>query len=375
MLLIACGNVANLFLVRAEGRQQEIAMRAALGASRGRLARALLTESIVLALAGGAVGLALAQVTLGLVRRFAPSRLPRIDEIAIDPEVLLFTLIISVLSGVFFGMIAVFKFGNPGAIAIKEGGRSASDSRGRHRARNALVVAQVTLTLMLLIVSGLMIHTFVAMRQVPPGFTRPEAVQTFRISISIPGTISTSGWSSDRKVLNTTIVFMPGIEVRPAAAIGSNVPRPATIVSNCLNTELKSKSGSVGASDRPCRLSMPLLATSPLIATCSHGTQETDMLLHRFPDPGLIMQLSVSLRENRASRSGEATASVLTRGAEAQSFRPCSLLKRRTFPQPGAGNGAYSDSFLWCSGSLPLSCNFLHAQSIRGLGGVGRLRH
>lgn len=183
VLLIACGNVANLFLVRAEGRQQEIAMRAALGASRGRLARALLTESILLACAGGAVGLALAQVTLGLVRRFAPTRLPRIDEIAIDPEVLLFTLIISVLSGVFFGMIAVFKFGNPGATAIKEGGRSASDSRGRHRARNALVVAQVTLTLMLLIVSGLMIRTFVAMRQVPPGFTRPEAVQTFRISI------------------------------------------------------------------------------------------------------------------------------------------------------------------------------------------------
>jgi predicted permease len=183
VLLIACGNVANLFLVRAEGRQQEIAMRAALGASRGRLARALLTESILLALAGGAVGLALAQVTLGLVRRFAPTRLPRIDEIAIDPEVLFFTLIISVLSGVFFGMIAVLKFGNPGAITIKEGGRSASDSRGRHRARNALVVAQVTLTLMLLIVSGLMIRTFVAMRQVPPGFTRPEAVQTFRISI------------------------------------------------------------------------------------------------------------------------------------------------------------------------------------------------
>jgi predicted permease len=187
VLLIACGNVANLFLVRAEGRQQEIAMRAALGASRGRLARAMLTESVLLAVAGGALGLALAQATLGLLRRLAPARLPRLDEIAIDPAVLLFTLGISVLSGILFGLIAVVQFGRPGALALKEGGRSLSDGPGRHRARNALVVAQVTFALVLLIVSGLMIRTFVAMRQVQPGFTDPGSIQTFRISI--PGNV------------------------------------------------------------------------------------------------------------------------------------------------------------------------------------------
>ena len=189
VLLIACGNVANLFLVRAEGRHQEFAMRAALGASRGRIARALLSESVVLALAGGAVGVALAQAATGLLRTIAPAELPRVDDIGIDVTVLLFTLSVSVLSGVLFGLFAVLRFGSPSITALKEGGRSASDAPGRHRTRNALVVGQVALALTLLIVSGLMIRTFVAMRQVDPGFTRPEEVQTFVIAIP-PGLIS-----------------------------------------------------------------------------------------------------------------------------------------------------------------------------------------
>ena len=172
VLLIACGNVANLFLVRAEGRQQELAMRAALGASRGRIARGLLSESVLLGLAGGALGLVLAQAGIGLLRRIAPAELPRVDEIGIDPMVLLFALVISVLTGVLFGLTPVLRFGTPNATALKEGGRSASDAPGRHRTRNGLVVSQIALALVLLIVSGLMIRTFVAMRQVDPGFTR-----------------------------------------------------------------------------------------------------------------------------------------------------------------------------------------------------------
>ena len=182
VLLIACGNVANLFLVRAEGRHQEFAMRAALGASRGRITRALLSESVVLALAGGAVGVALAQAATVLLRTIAPAELPRIDDIGIDATVVLFTLSISVLSGALFGLLAVLRLGNASITALKEGGRSASDSPARHRTRNALVVGQVALALTLLIVSGLMIRTFVAMRQVDPGFTRPQEVQTFVIA-------------------------------------------------------------------------------------------------------------------------------------------------------------------------------------------------
>jgi putative ABC transport system permease protein len=183
VLVIACGNVANLFLIRAEGRQQELAMRAALGASRGRIARVLLSESILLAVGGGVLGLVLAQAALGLLRRIAPADLPRLEEIGIDPTVLLFTLAISLVSGAVFGLFAVVRFGAPSISALKEGGRSASDAPGRHRTRNALVVVQIALALMLMIASGLMIRTFVAMRQVHPGFVRPEQVQTFRLAI------------------------------------------------------------------------------------------------------------------------------------------------------------------------------------------------
>lgn len=189
VLLVACGNVANLFLVRAEGRQQELAVRAALGASRGRITRALLAESVVLALAGGVVGVALALAATGLLRTMAPAELPRVDEIGIDLMVLAFTLVVSVLSGALFGLFAVLRFGSPAIAALKVGGRSAGDAPARHRTRNALVVGQVALALTLLIVSGLLIRTFVALRQVDPGFTRPEEVQTFVIAIP-PGLIS-----------------------------------------------------------------------------------------------------------------------------------------------------------------------------------------
>ena len=183
VLLIACGNVANLFLVRAEGRHQELAVRAALGASRGRIARALLSESVVLAVAGGWVGVVLAQAALGLLRAIAPAELPRVDDIGIDGTVLLFTVSVSVLSGALCGALAVIRFGKPSITALKEGGRSTGDAPGRHRTRDALVVGQVALALTLLVVSGLMIRTSIAMRQVDPGFTRPEEVQTFVLAI------------------------------------------------------------------------------------------------------------------------------------------------------------------------------------------------
>jgi predicted permease len=183
VLLIACVNVANLFLVRAEGRQQELAVRAALGASRGRIARALLAESVALGLAGGAVGLLLAEAALGLLRRIAPATLPRVDEIALDPAVLLFALAVSLVTGLLFGSIPVLRVGTGRADALKEGGRGSSDGRGRQRTRSVLAAAEVAMALVLLVVSGLMIRTFVAMRGVEPGFVHPEAVQTFRIAV------------------------------------------------------------------------------------------------------------------------------------------------------------------------------------------------
>ena len=184
VLLIACANVANLLLVRADARQQELAIRAALGAGTGRLARELLLESVVLGLLGGVVGIALAFGALRLLVALAPGNLPRLDDIAIDLPVLAFTLVLSVVSGLLFGAIPVFKYATAQlATMLRGGGRTASASRERHRTRNVLVVAQIALALVLLVGSGLMIRTFQALRDVHPGFTRANEVQTLRLSI------------------------------------------------------------------------------------------------------------------------------------------------------------------------------------------------
>ena len=215
VLVIACANVANLFLVRAEGRHQELALRAALGASRARLARELLTESLLLGLAAGGVGVCLANAGLGVLRLMAPSTLPRIDEIDIDPRVLLFTLAVSLVTGLVFGLVPVFRLGGLDTGALKEGGRGGSDSRVRHRTRNALAVAQVAMALVLLIGSGLMIRTFMAMRQMHPGFERPSDVQTFRVAI--PREIV----DDDRQFARTHELIVERLkEVRGVASVG-----------------------------------------------------------------------------------------------------------------------------------------------------------
>ena len=184
VLLIACANVANLFLVRAEGRQQELAIHAALGASWRRISWELLSESLTLAALGGVAGLGLAYGAIQALRSIAPEGLPRLHEITMDPAVLGFTVAISLSAGVLFGLIPVLKFARPQlANALKEGGRLSSAGRDRHRARNTLVVAEIALAVVLLIASGLMIRTFQALQRVEPGFQNPEEVLTLRVSI------------------------------------------------------------------------------------------------------------------------------------------------------------------------------------------------
>jgi predicted permease len=184
VLLIACANAANLLLVRTEGRAQELAIRAALGAGRGRLAREMLVESVLLAAIGGVAGLGLAAAALKLVVGTMPARLPRLDLIAIDGTSLAFTLVLSVAAGLVFGAIPVLKRNRAGvAEALRAGGRTASAGRDRNLTRNALTVVQVALALVLLIASGLMIRTFESMRRVEPGFTDALTLQTLRIAV------------------------------------------------------------------------------------------------------------------------------------------------------------------------------------------------
>jgi predicted permease len=184
VLLVACANVANLFLVRAEGRQQELAVRTALGASRRQVVAELMSEALTIGVGGGILGLALAYGGIQLLVALNPAQLPRLEDITIDPTVLTFTLAVSLVAGLLFGLIPVVKYATPNlGTALKEGGRGSSDGRERHRARNTLVVAQVALAVVLLVGSGLMIRTFTAMRNVSPGFVDPQDVLTFRVSI------------------------------------------------------------------------------------------------------------------------------------------------------------------------------------------------
>jgi putative ABC transport system permease protein len=185
VLLIACANVANLLLVRAEGRQHELSIRAALGAGWTRLAREILSESLTIGIIGGAIGLAFAYGALRALVAIAPGSLPRIDNISIDPVVVLFTLAVSIIAGLLFGLIPMVKYASPRATAsLRAGGRSISASKERHRARSVLTVVQIALALVLLISSGLMIRTFQALRQVQPGFKDPARLQTMWMSIS-----------------------------------------------------------------------------------------------------------------------------------------------------------------------------------------------
>jgi predicted permease len=184
VLLVACANVANLLLVRVEGRRQELAIRSALGAGWARIAVELLVESVVLGVTGSLIGLALAYGALRLLVSMAPTGLPRVDEIGIDLPVLFFTLGLSLLTSFLIGVIPVLKYAGANANSgLREGGRALSQSRERHRARKTLVVVQVALALVLLICSGLMIRTFRALMHVSPGFVAPDAVQTFRFFI------------------------------------------------------------------------------------------------------------------------------------------------------------------------------------------------
>jgi len=190
VLLVACANVANLLLVRVEGRRQELAIRTALGAGRRRIAAGLFIESIILAIAGTAIGLALAYGALRILVTIAPTGLPRLHEIGIDLPVLLFACGLALFVGLVIGLIPVLKYAGANLqSSLREGGRGLSQGRDRHRARKVLVVVQVALALVLLICSGLMVRTFNAMTHVNPGFTSPQTLETFRIYIpetSIP---------------------------------------------------------------------------------------------------------------------------------------------------------------------------------------------
>jgi putative ABC transport system permease protein len=184
VLLIACANIANLLLVRAEARQRELAVRQALGAGRWDLGRPVLAESLVLALAGGIVGVAIAALAVRMTIALAPENLPRMGEVGMDLRVLAFAAVVSLVAAFGPGMLPLRRHGRGDlSTELREGGaRGGTAGRKRHRVRNTLVVAQVVLALVLLVGSGLMFRSFVALMAVDPGFDR-EGILAVQVSV------------------------------------------------------------------------------------------------------------------------------------------------------------------------------------------------
>jgi predicted permease len=222
VLLIACANVANLLLVRAEGRHQELAVRSALGASRWNIAGDFLFESVVLGILGSGLGLGLAWAALRLLIAVAPQGLPRLQDIGIDFSVLGFTVAVSLFCSLLFGSIPALRYASSRlGTGLQEGGRTLSAGRERHRTRNTLVVIQVSLAFVLLICSGLMIRTFRALTHVDPGFENKAGIQTLRINIPEAEVPNADNVMHVEEAISRRMAAIPGVT---SVSISNSVP-------------------------------------------------------------------------------------------------------------------------------------------------------
>jgi predicted permease len=232
VLLIACANVANLQLARSVGRGRETAIRAALGASRGRIVRQLLTESLVLSIVGGLIGLLLAAMCADLIVKFVPSDIPRVNEVGIDKTVLAFSLGLSVLTSALFGLAPALQSSRPDLNgALKDAGRSSTGGKWRSRLRSLLIVSEVALSLALLIGAGLLIKSFQQLRHTSPGFD-PQRVLT--ASVSLPSVKYTKAQLAEfyRQAVER-ISTIPGVEaagaINPLPYSDGGISGPFTI--------------------------------------------------------------------------------------------------------------------------------------------------
>src|SRR5262245_36567748 len=238
VLLIACANVANLLLTRATGRQKEVAVRTALGASWKRLVRQLLTESLVLGLLGGAAGLLVAQAALQVVRNINPGNIPRLEAIGLDGGVLAFTLVMSIVTGLLFGLAPALRMSRVDLhTSMKVGGRTTQGEGGlgvsRLRLRSLLVVAEVAISIMLLVGAGLLIRSFVRLQKVSPGF-EADGVISMRL-----GPTSRQFQNRDQAVaffrgMHDALAAIPGVTTRGAV---SSLPFTSSVGWGSINVE------------------------------------------------------------------------------------------------------------------------------------------
>jgi putative ABC transport system permease protein len=213
VLLIACANVANLLLVRASWRERELALRSALGGSSWRLIRQMLAESMVLAVAGAALGIGLAQLGIKLLVRLQPPNLPRLDTVGVDPMVLGFTAVATVIAALLFGLVPALRASRPDAMdVLRAGSRSLARASGR-RLRNAVVMAEVALSFVLLVGSGLMLRSFLALQRTDPGYD-PNGLLTFQANPRVRGDTARAAFM---QTMRERLGAIPGVEAVTAA--------------------------------------------------------------------------------------------------------------------------------------------------------------
>jgi predicted permease len=242
VLLVACANIANLMLVRADARRQELAVRAALGAVPARIARELLVEALVIGALGGALGLALAYGGLELLVAIGPSNLPRLEEIAVHLPVLAFTVTVSLASTLVFGSITALKHARHVDVQAFAGARGSSAGRERTTTRSALVVVQVALALVLVVSAVLMIRTFQALRDVDPGFADPASIQTVRTWVANQIIRDPAEFTRVHEILDA-IAAVPGVA---SAGFTSTLPMEGPPFINTTNVVIEGRTLAAG---------------------------------------------------------------------------------------------------------------------------------
>jgi putative ABC transport system permease protein len=220
VLLIACANVANLFLVRATSREAEMAVRTALGAGRSRLVRQLVTESVLLSLLGGVAGLLLANWGMKALLRLAPASLPRLSGATIDSSALVITLLVALVTGLVFGLLPAMHIGTDVASALRAGARGTRTRHTSARMRGGIVIAEVALAVMLLVGAGLLLRSFQRLIAVDPGF-RADHVLTFRVSLPDRSYPSDTAERNFVSALEARLRALPGVR---QAAVSSVLP-------------------------------------------------------------------------------------------------------------------------------------------------------
>jgi predicted permease len=234
VLLIACANVANLLLARAAARGREMAVRTALGASRPRIVRQLLTESLLLSLLGGGLGLLLAMWGVDLLVGLSPANIPRLADTSLDPTVFLFTLAVSVLTGVVFGLAPALQASRLDlAESLKEGGRSGAEGARRNRLRSALVISEVAISLVLLVGAGLLLKSFRQLLNTDPGYS-PERVLALTVALNTKKFADDDSRAAFFREALERVRALPGVE---SAAVTRLLPLGDSDIFNTFNIE------------------------------------------------------------------------------------------------------------------------------------------